>query len=428
MAKTRQWFQTDYPGVRYREDETRTIGASNIPDRYYAIRYYVDGKRREEGLGWASEGWVLKIHKNTPAGRMGAFDVLSELRQNIKNGTGPRTMAEKRQLEAERRHAVEREETARAAKIEAESAMVFDAVFNRYLKENRQKRLRDEIALYKHHISKRIGKKQLNEITLLDLELIREDMEAKGRAKRSIQYAKAVIRQVFNHAIRHDGFQGSIPTRDFLKGKSHRFDNKRMRFLSYEEANQLLSEVKKISETTWRICLLSLNTGMRFSEIAKLQWQHVNQKSRLIFIVDPKGKEGRSVFMNDSITAMFSEMGAGETGALVFPDKRGGIMQQISETFNRCVDRLGLNKNVTDPRDKVVFHSLRHTAASWLLNSGADLPIIQKILGHKEISTTMRYAKVRDDRAMDALQRLGEKQIEPDQKNGNVIHFRMVKR
>lgn len=52
MAK---WQATTYPGVRYREHKERRHGIKK--DRYFSIYYRLDGKRKEEGLGWASEGW-----------------------------------------------------------------------------------------------------------------------------------------------------------------------------------------------------------------------------------------------------------------------------------------------------------------------------------------------------------------------------------
>jgi integrase len=52
--------------------------------------------------------------------------------------------------------------------------------------------------------------------------------------------------------------------------------------------------------------------------------------------------------------------------ALVFPGRNGVKIKQISESFNRAVNALGFNRTVDDPRQKVVFHTLRHTFASWL--------------------------------------------------------------
>ena len=90
-------------GVRYREHPTRKHGA--VPDRYYALQYWWQGKTINEGLGWASDKW-------TP-GR--CFDELKKLKENQSRGLGPCTMKEIREL-----HQHEKDQ-ARIA-IEAETA------------------------------------------------------------------------------------------------------------------------------------------------------------------------------------------------------------------------------------------------------------------------------------------------------------------
>jgi len=50
------WQQSQFPGVRFREHPTRKFNGK--PDMYYTVRFRVDGKRKEESLGWASEGWT----------------------------------------------------------------------------------------------------------------------------------------------------------------------------------------------------------------------------------------------------------------------------------------------------------------------------------------------------------------------------------
>ena len=72
-------------GIRKYEHLTRKHGKR--PDVYYAIRYTVDGKRYEEGLGWASKGWTLEKVRET----------LAELRLAKKTGAGPVTLHEKRE-------------------------------------------------------------------------------------------------------------------------------------------------------------------------------------------------------------------------------------------------------------------------------------------------------------------------------------------
>jgi site-specific recombinase XerD len=61
-------------------------------------------------------------------------------------------------------------------------------------------------------------------------------------------------------------------------------------------------------------------------------------------------------------------------------------------TYQRVVQRLGFNLGIDDVTQKVVFHTLRHTYASWLVMGGVDLYTIQKLMGHKSHQMTQRYA------------------------------------
>ena len=81
------WLKTKYTGVRYREHETRRHGLK--PDRYFTIRYKLNGKDKEEALGWASEGWT----------EIKAFQTLCELKEAKKTGHGCLTLKEARHWE-----------------------------------------------------------------------------------------------------------------------------------------------------------------------------------------------------------------------------------------------------------------------------------------------------------------------------------------
>ena len=67
---------------------------------------------------------------------------------------------------------------------------------------------------------------------------------------------------------------------------------------------------------------------------------------------------------------------------------------------------LGLNDGITDRRQKVVFHSLRHTFASWLALDGVDIYRIKELMRHKDITQTQRYAHLMPSDARAAVERL----------------------
>jgi site-specific recombinase XerD len=376
MMATRKWTKTKYPGIRYREHLTRKHGVKF--DRYYAFAYKHEGKTISEGFGWSSEGANLDD----------AAAVYGELRLNRKNNIRPFTLAEKRQMEAEKRQ----EEDAAAAAIakdeETKTLSVLDTVFETYTSANSHKKsLGTEKGLYTNWLQPVIGKKRLDEIISLDLERVKSTMLKDGKSPRTVQYTFAVLRQIFNHAVDAGLFAGSMP-----RVKVPKFNNQRQRFLSVDEANNLLEKLKTKSMTSYRISLLSLYCALRFGEIAALKWQHINLTDRLITMVDTKNTDSRSAYMPDAVFNMFTEMEEGKPGDLVFPTKDGNTMSQISDSFMDAVDDLKLNEGVTDRKMKVVFHTLRHSCASHLVMTGVDLTTVQSILGHKTLAMTNRYS------------------------------------
>ena len=120
-----------------------------------------------------------------------------------------------------------------------------------------------------------------------------------------------------------------------------------------------------------------------------------------IRVVDPKGTKGtksRTAFMTQRVKQMLERLPQGAKTELVFKDREhGGQIQKISHAFWRSVDKLGLNDGVEDGRDKIVFHSLRHSYASNLIAGGADLYVVSQLLGHTDVTMAARYSHLRAD-------------------------------
>ena len=180
--------------------------------------------------------------------------------------------------------------------------------------------------------------------------------------------------------------------------KIKKFDNKRLRFFTREEARDLLNELKTRSQQTHDIALLSLHTGARAGEIFSLTWGAVDLSNGLLTAKDTKSGKNRFLYLTHETQAMLHKKLIGQhLHELVFPDRNGEKIKFISASFSRAIEKLGFNNGITDRRDKATFHTLRHTFASWHVQNGTDLYTVKELLGHSTIALTERYSHLRPE-------------------------------
>lgn len=390
-----QWFKTNFPGVRYRKHVTRKHGVQK--DRYYTIRYKLNGKDREESLGWASEGWTEKK----------AYDRVKELKENQKVGEGPQTLAEKRDIEAKRKEA----DRALKQRIEKNTLTFGDFFEKTYLpqvKADRPKSARADEGLYNKWLKPAISALTFSQISPFHIEKLKKSMSEVGRAPRTVEYCLAIVRQVFNYAHDVGVYAGGSPTAGVKRPK---IDNARMRYLTPKEADILLQALKEKSTTVHDMALLSLHCGLRYGEIAGLQWQDVDLNKSALTIRDAK-TGSRTTFMTATVAEMLKSRAAGlddgesKPADFVFPARgeKKGQKPIMSQTYFRVVKDLGFNDGITDRKLKVTFHTLRHTHGTLLYEATHDLYLVQKSLGHKTGVMAQRYAKMTESRLRDAAQ------------------------
>jgi integrase len=178
--------------------------------------------------------------------------------------------------------------------------------------------------------------------------------------------------------------------------------------LTHKEAEKLFASLSVRSTQLHDIALLSLHTGMRAGEIFSLTWGQVDIDRGLITIVDPKATKTRTAFMTAPVKAMLNKLyGSGKNkNDLVFKDRNGKRIKEVSQSFDRAVKDLKLNEGITDWRQKLVFHSLRHSYASWLVESGTDLYTVSKLIGHSTLKMTERYSHLSQNTLENAVKNL----------------------
>jgi integrase len=395
-----KWKKTKHPGLEYRDHATRKHGVKR--DRFYRYRIQIDGERIRESFGWLSQGWTLEK----------CLVEIARLKQNRITGKGPATLKEQRQI-------AEQEKTEQK-RAEITFSEVWDKYKGQAIADRGATSLTREASLYLHWIEPDLADTAMQDISPFHLEKIKSKMTKKGRAPRSIEYTLAIIRQVFNYAKRTDLFNGDNPV---SKIKIPRTDNRRVRFLTHDETDTLLTALMPISKQVHDMAVMSLHTGMRAGEVFSLTWGCVDMDAGIITLKpeDTKNKTGRTAFMTAAVKNILADIKPDDAGRddLVFPGRGGVKMVQISKTFKRTVDDL-FNQGVDDTRQRVTFHTLRHTYASWMVMQGVDLYTVKELLGHKDLTMTQRYAHLAPDTLRGAVN-VFEAALKPKEQDADVI-------
>lgn len=178
-------------------------------------------------------------------------------------------------------------------------------------------------------------------------------------------------------------------------------DNSRTRFLNDDEESNLLDALDQ-NGSLQSIVQLALNTGMRRGEILSLKWTDVDLNSGLIYVKQTKTDRNRIIPMNQVVRELFSQQPRKSEYVFVSP-RTGGCWVEIKRSFKKACELAGIHD--------LHFHDLRHTAASKLAATGADIVTIAEILGHASFRMTKRYTHASEDRKRSALEAMVSKNV-----------------
>ena len=380
------------PGIRYKEHSIRKHGKR--PDRYWVLQYRRNNKTYNEAVGWWSQG----------ANQAQCEELLAQLRQNWRKGQGPQTLREMQMAGQAAREAEARVQAQKEAEILTLAEFWERSYLPVAIARKKDWTLKGEKHLFKNWIGPVLGDMPLKEISKNDICKILTAMQNEGKAPRTQEHAKAVLSGIMSVAIEKEVLPGPNPCSGV---KTPEYDNQRKRFLTPAEAKQLLDVLKIEAPQLHDEALLSMFCGLRFGEIAALTWGDVNFETRLLFVRDPKNTRSRYAYMTGEAKAMLKVRHSEQPhGALVFPGPDGRKQREVSTAFRRIIGELGFNEGRTDRRDQVVFHSLRHTYGSWLVQDGVPLYTTKDLMGHSTLAMTERYAHLAPDHLRKAADRL----------------------
>lgn len=240
------------------------------------------------------------------------------------------------------------------------------------------------------------GDKTLSQINRQDVERFRSVL-AKELSPATVNRYMALLKTLYNKAIEWDKVKVNPVTR--IKQFS---ETNRIRYLT-EEEEQKLSDA--FPQNYWPWVEIALNTGMRRGEQFGLQWKHIDFQTSIITIPRAKNGELRHIPMNDRVIAILQGLPSRLKSTWVFTSSNGETAMD-ADNFVRRVFKPALTKaGIGDFR----WHDLRHTFASRLVMAGEDIRTVQELMGHKNITMTMRYSHLSPKHLMGAVQRLTEK-------------------
>jgi integrase len=353
MSKKRIW--TSYPGVYYREGKKRRDGKT---EQVFYVVYRKDGRQIEDKVG------MRYRHGMTPA-------QAATLREQREDG----------KILSNR----ERRAAARAAREAEAGRWTIARLWQAYreVKGNEYAAERADRANFAHLGN--LVDKEPKDLLPLDVDRIRIGL-LKTHSPQTVAHVIGLLRRLIRFGERKGLCQGAR-----FEFEKPRVQNTLTDDLSLDQIKVLLEALNNDPDVLGAAGMkLALLTGMRKSEVLKLEWRDIDFASGFLLVRDPKGKVPQRIPL-EAARELLEGIPRVEGSPLVFPDEKGA---RRSGTYG-LVDRL--RKSGALPKGHRPWHSLRHSFASVLASSGkVDLYTIQRLLTHKTPQMTARYAHLAD--------------------------------
>ncbi|MFW2565715.1 tyrosine-type recombinase/integrase [Aliarcobacter butzleri] len=223
--------------------------------------------------------------------------------------------------------------------------------------------------------------------------LIKKELISDKTINNILNFLKTLIKYAFKNDYIKNDFSKYIQLLEI--------DNARERFLTKDEI-KLLFDYSKDDETLYLLFKIALNTGARLATLLNIHKKDIDFTHDLLTLKDFKNNSTYKAFLTDDLKALLEKrvnsLKPNDKLFISNPERR--LRAKLDELFNKDIDD-------NDRKNKIVFHSLRHTFASHLAINGTPIFTIQKLMNHKDIRMTLRYAKLSPDSGREAVINLG---------------------
>ena len=258
---------------------------------------------------------------------------------------------------------------------------------------------------YNKHLEPIFGKSDISQIKKDDVHRFIQKLQSQGKASNTINGIIQLMSAIINHSIKNKELPIINPCVGIRKLTT---DNDRQRYLSTDEVKELLNALQGDPRTLLFV-RLSLSTGGRLQTILNIQKIDLNLKNSTVTLKDFKNNDTYKGFIDDALKHNLGGIVKGLTphdyiiGGKATKLSANALSSKLRPVLNRLFN-VGVDEK--DSKNRVVIHTLRHTFASHLAINGTPIFTIQKLMNHRDINMTMRYAKLAPDQGIEAVKGL----------------------
>ncbi|MGE0738252.1 tyrosine-type recombinase/integrase [Sulfurimonas sp.] len=246
-----------------------------------------------------------------------------------------------------------------------------------------------DISLYKKHLLSYFKDTDLNTIDKKDIQLYKKIKLETPLAPKTVNNILTLLGTIIKFGINEELLKNDISK--FIKKDD--VDNDRERFLTVDEIKKLYKAVED-DKRLYLFCKLSLTTGARLASTMNIRKKDINFTHKIITIKDFKNNTTYKAFLKDDVVELLKDYAADiDHSEKLFDVNNTTIQKPIREILN---DLFNKKVDTSDRKNRVVIHTMRHTFASHLAINGTPIFTIQKLMNHKDIKMTLRYAKLAD--------------------------------
>lgn len=245
------------------------------------------------------------------------------------------------------------------------------------------------------HILPVLGSQYVDQVRNEPIAALVHRMREKGYATGTTNRVVIVLRHIYNLARK---WRIAGVTENPTAGINLAPDVNRERFLSQEEAQRLVGSIEQDeNQIAARAIMLLLLTGARRNEITHAKWEHVDWDKRTLLVPLSKSGKPRAIALNETAIALLRTCIVTPHSTYIFPSP---TTSRPSPSLYFPWHRIRVRAGLPDVR----LHDLRHSFASFLVNKGVSLYVVQGLLGHAHTRYTQRYAHLTPDTLREAAE------------------------